>query len=260
MSPASNDRSADPLAELLDALLVVVGQTLKYVGLLVWRLLRVVAACPVSMLAVLLTGYVTCCSGWVGGLVVAGFLSLGFAVWRWSMPRSFARYVFMPVRDRAMGWWRYERGWAELRDVHGLTRTVPNGARVPRLRRVHVTSVMDRLEVKLLAGQATADWAVRAEAFRHALGARMVRVSSPRPGCVWLEVFRVDTLAAALPLPAAGGDGQTIGGTETGRPWLLRLLGNHVLIAGATGSGKGSVAWSLLASLAGFEAASCRRR
>jgi S-DNA-T family DNA segregation ATPase FtsK/SpoIIIE len=33
------------------------------------------------------------------------------------------------------------------------------------------------------------------------------------------------------------------------RRWLLRLLGTHVLIAGATGSGKGSVLWSIVRAL-----------
>ena len=41
----------------------------------------------------------------------------------------------------------------------------------------------------------------------------------------------------------------SIGRCEDGTPWLLRLLGSHVLIAGATGAGKGSVLWSALRAL-----------
>ena len=37
---------------------------------------------------------------------------------------------------------------------------------------------------------------------------------------------------------------------EDGEPYRLRLTGSHVLIAGATNSGKGSVVWSLLRSMA----------
>ena len=33
---------------------------------------------------------------------------------------------------------------------------------------------------------------------------------------------------------------------EDGTPWELRLLGNHVLVIGATGSGKGSVLWGVI--------------
>src|SRR5581483_7240093 len=41
-----------------------------------------------------------------------------------------------------------------------------------------------------------------------------------------------------------------VGFDEIGQPWSLRLLGRHILIAGATGSGKGGVVWSLLTSIA----------
>ena len=40
-----------------------------------------------------------------------------------------------------------------------------------------------------------------------------------------------------------------VGITERGDPWRLRLLGSHLLVAGATGAGKGSVLWSLLRGL-----------
>jgi S-DNA-T family DNA segregation ATPase FtsK/SpoIIIE len=40
-----------------------------------------------------------------------------------------------------------------------------------------------------------------------------------------------------------------IGRCEDGSPWLLRLLGSHLLIAGATGAGKGSVLWSIIRAL-----------
>ena len=36
--------------------------------------------------------------------------------------------------------------------------------------------------------------------------------------------------------------------------WSLHLLATHVLIGGATGSGKGSVLWSLVRALAGGSA------
>lgn len=40
--------------------------------------------------------------------------------------------------------------------------------------------------------------------------------------------------------------GPIIGVTEAGDPWRLPLLGSHVLVAGATGAGKGSVLWGLI--------------
>jgi DNA segregation ATPase FtsK/SpoIIIE, S-DNA-T family len=41
-----------------------------------------------------------------------------------------------------------------------------------------------------------------------------------------------------------------VGLTEYGKPWLLALLGTHVLVGGATGSGKASVLWSMMRGIA----------
>lgn len=157
----SDRRSADPLAELIDALLVVAVEALKYSACTAWLLLCVAAACPVPASAVLLTGYARWRSGWVGALVCVGLLALVFAVWRWSMPRRFARYVSTPLRDRVLGWWRYEKGRAALCTAYCLTRAAGDREQAPRRRRVHVSSATDRLLVKLLAGQTTADWTMR---------------------------------------------------------------------------------------------------
>ena len=37
---------------------------------------------------------------------------------------------------------------------------------------------------------------------------------------------------------------------EDGQPWRLQVRGTHLLIAGATGAGKGSVLWSIVRGLA----------
>jgi S-DNA-T family DNA segregation ATPase FtsK/SpoIIIE len=41
-----------------------------------------------------------------------------------------------------------------------------------------------------------------------------------------------------------------LGRSEDGTPWLLNLVATHVLVAGSTGAGKGSVLWSLVRLLA----------
>ena len=89
----------------------------------------------------------------------------------------------------------------------------------------------------------------------HAWRAFLLSVDSPRRGWVRLVVLRSDPLRAPIPaLPIPGVDAVDLaalplGCREDGRRWVLRLAGRHVLVAGSTGAGKGSVVWSLLRAL-----------
>jgi DNA segregation ATPase FtsK/SpoIIIE, S-DNA-T family len=70
---------------------------------------------------------------------------------------------------------------------------------------------------------------------------------------VVLEFVRRDALAVvipALPIPAVP-DLKTlpVGRCEDGGPFTIRLHGTHLLIAGATGAGKGSYLWGLVRAL-----------
>ena len=56
--------------------------------------------------------------------------------------------------------------------------------------------------------------------------------------------------AAPRPTPWWTLSSVRVGVTETGTWWRLPVLGQHILVAGATGSGKGSVLWSIIAGLA----------
>ncbi|MFJ8470415.1 FtsK/SpoIIIE domain-containing protein [Kitasatospora sp. NPDC094011] len=55
--------------------------------------------------------------------------------------------------------------------------------------------------------------------------------------------------AAAEPLGQVRWQSVEIGTQENGAPWQLRLHGTHVLVAGVTGSGKGSVLWNVVRQL-----------
>jgi FtsK/SpoIIIE family len=106
---------------------------------------------------------------------------------------------------------------------------------------------------RLVAGMVPGDFADKTDALCHAWYAHSIRVSSPERGWVRLTVLRRDPLAAPVRpapiLPAPDLMALPIGRREDGRVWTVRLLGRHILIAGSTGAGKGSVQWSLLRAL-----------
>jgi DNA segregation ATPase FtsK/SpoIIIE, S-DNA-T family len=107
--------------------------------------------------------------------------------------------------------------------------------------------------VRLVSGQAPADFAARAESIAHGFRAHLCRVRTGRPGAVVLELVRRDALAdpmPALPVPQTTDlSALPVGRREDGAPFTMRLRGTHLLIAGATGAGKGSYLWGLIRAM-----------
>ena len=135
----------------------------------------------------------------------------------------------------------------------GLAPTYRGRVLVPLLAGVQAVGAVDLVTVRLVTGQTPDTFADRTINLAHAFGAQLCRIRNAQPGIVTLEFVRSDTLAdpiPALPIdPVVRLDALPAGQCEDGSPWLLRLLGSHVLIAGATGSGKGSVIWSAVRAM-----------
>jgi S-DNA-T family DNA segregation ATPase FtsK/SpoIIIE len=180
-------------------------------------------------------------------LVVTSFVGL-----RLLRPDWFTKLISDPARDRWRAWF-YRRRWHAAMTLGGLAPTYRKRVLVPVLVNVRASRAVDLVTVKLATGQAPADFADRAANLAHAFGAELCRVRELGPGMITLEFVRADTLAdplGALPYPQQVNlSALPVGRCEDGGPWLLRLLGTHVLIAGATGSGKGSVIWSAVRAL-----------
>ncbi|MEU7795577.1 FtsK/SpoIIIE domain-containing protein [Micromonospora tulbaghiae] len=194
-----------------------------------------------------------------GGPVLAGVVltvAVGCAAWwRWH-PSSWLRFGWYPLVSRFRALFVYRRRWASVMATCGLATAFAGDRYVPQLLKVRSDRFGDELTVRLLPGQIPDDWGQAAERLAYAFRLRSGQArSTTRPDRVVVRLVRRDPLAAVVaPLPVADVpelDALPLGVDEDGQPYRLRLAGSHVLIAGATGSGKGSVLWSLLRSLAG---------
>jgi S-DNA-T family DNA segregation ATPase FtsK/SpoIIIE len=190
--------------------------------------------------------------GWVTLVALALAVIAMLVIWRCFWPVSFARWVIRPARGAWRGW-RYRRRWAGVLTIAGAAPWYQGRIILPVLGKVTATKYTDRVYVRLVSGQSAADFAKCADNLAHGFGAMLCRVRTARSGAVVLEFIRRDALAAlvpALPMPdhpdlAA----LPVGKREDGLPWLIKLHGTHVLIAGATGAGKASLLWGLVRAM-----------
>lgn len=223
-----------------------------------WWLLRHPVAVAVAL--VVLVGWrVTVTSGPLPVLTVVTVVSAVLLVWRRVHGSSFTALVAWRVR----GLWRaatvYRYLWQPAMVTTTLAVRVEGTEYLPRLVSVRSTGCVDVVRVRMLPGQTLSDWAAIAPRLAQTFGVVDCRVRSvpKRAHDLALWFLSTDPLTAPVApfdspdhcdgldltaLPVAMG--------EDGLVHRVRLLGAHLLVVGATGSGKGSVIWSLICALA----------
>ena len=264
--PFESPKWAPPIWHMPPALVLLVNLARGLVGLAL-----VAARHWVTTAAVAVLGGLAYVSGWRVLMLVFGWAALGLGTWAWFGWPSFLRRVLRPARAR----WRYlivyRRNWRPVMVMSGLAFYRNAREYLPTILRVEVTKTTDRVLVKMLSGHAPSIWQDHVDNLAHGFGSMTCRVRTakrPRrrlwrrglsgqdwPGHVWLEFVRQDALGKPLAgLPLDSGHAVdlrclVIGRREDSSLWRVRLLGTHVLIAGATGAGKGSVLWSLVRAM-----------
>lgn len=192
----------------------------------------------------------------VGGLCMAP------AVWATVHHESFRQVGCTAVRDR----WRratvYQPIWDRAMTGCSLMKRDAATALIPELKGVAGSEFFDHVWVRMLPGQKRSMFSEASEQLAATFGADACRVHKvprrrwQRGTRIRLDFQRRDALAAIvppIPIPVdepVDLEAIPVGLTEYGEPWLLALLGTHLLCGGATGSGKASVLWSILRGIA----------
>ena len=223
----------------------------KLFKLLAW-IARLIARHPLAASVLALAAATWVKLGWVtlAALVLAAVVML--ACWRWFWPVSFSRWVGRPARGTWRAWC-YRRRWAAVMTIAGVAPWYQGRTLLPVLGKVTATRYTTGCTSGWSPGQSAADFAKCAENLAHGFGALLCRVRTARSGAVVLEFIRRDALAALVPARAIPDHPDLkalpVGRREDGLPWLVKLHGTHVLIAGATGAGKASLLWGLVRAM-----------
>ncbi|WP_279780601.1 FtsK/SpoIIIE domain-containing protein [Sphaerisporangium sp. TRM90804] len=225
--------------------------------ILAWRclvgLLRLITVHPVAKVCVSGAVLLWRLAGWLPTVLVLAVLGFALVGWFTAHRASFTRWITWPLLACRRRFWIYRRHWQPVMIVSGLGRHLKGRDYLPRLVRVECNSWADRVTVKMLSGQAVKDWSDRIEHLAHGFGSMSCRIAVQRAGELTLTFPRRDPLAVpipALPIPTTATVGPVeIGVREDGMPYRLKIHGTHVLIAGATGAGKGSYLWSTVRGL-----------
>ncbi|WP_373200062.1 FtsK/SpoIIIE domain-containing protein [Mycobacterium marinum] len=235
-----------------ETLTLIVTGLAKALGVLIWWSVLF----PMISLLLLVSFWVGIQYAPILGLLVAGASGTTLAAWAYLAPESFDDWIIARMRSRWRTWWIYRHRWETICTLHGLTASIANRALVPTLRSVSIDATCDVVVVQILVRQSVADWQNKTLALAEAFRAERVTIRSRRPGEIVIVVHHGDALAEPVRLQRPSRESRAdlsnvdVGFAESGRRWRVPVLGHHILVAGATGAGKGSVLWSLISGLA----------
>ncbi|MGC4877332.1 FtsK/SpoIIIE domain-containing protein [Micromonospora sp. DT43] len=257
--------------------LIAVGLVLRWLWRGLWWCLRH----PVAV-GLVVAGVTLCREFGRAGVIVPVVLAAAVsAIWRWRHESSWWAWCAGPILGRFRQLFVYRRAWREAMTLCGLAKVYDHRTVLPELLRVRSDQALDVLTIRMVRGQTPEEFQKATANLAYAFGRRHARVYSERPddppirsgywalvlgavdrlrfrdrpSVVYLVVVRTDalrTLVDPFDIPSVPDfTALPLARREDLRHWCLHLLATHVLIGGATRSGKGSVLWSLVRVLAG---------
>jgi S-DNA-T family DNA segregation ATPase FtsK/SpoIIIE len=217
-----------------------------------------VASQPLLLGGLTGTGGVVLGLGEEGTRYALGALTASPVLWSVLHWPSFRRLAIPAVRDYYRRQTIYRHDWHKRMVACGVAKREGTEMKVPKIQNVSCSEYFDHVRVKLLPGQSRAMVQKMTGELAPTFNSEVCRVRKVhgKPRMVRLDFQRKDALADVIPpfpIPIdepVDLEAVPMGRTEYGDTWLLNLVGTHIVIGGATGSGKASVLWSMLRGIA----------
>jgi S-DNA-T family DNA segregation ATPase FtsK/SpoIIIE len=189
---------------------------------------------------------------------IATWLAVGFgiltlaicAAWAMQFPGSYQTHI----ASRARGTWRslhvYRWRWSTALKRCGIIKTWHEA---PLLLHTTSTKTTDQLRIRMVAGQKLEDYTDNADRLAQTFKALNCRIHNVKPQWLDLMFLTAEPLQHEVrpfpPEPRVLTTGLPIARQENGNPWRLKLVGNHLLLVGATGAGKSGIIWAIIHAL-----------
>jgi S-DNA-T family DNA segregation ATPase FtsK/SpoIIIE len=215
---------------------------LVYLARKLGRLLHVLARSPAKLATI-----TALAAGWslahiATWLPIAAALMAGVAL-AWlavHYPTSYQHHIAARTRGTLRSL-TYRYRWSSALKRCGIIKTWQEA---PLLLRTSSTRTYDRLRVRMVSGQKLEDYTNSTDRMAQTFGALSCRTANIPDQPHWLDLTFItqDPFTNEVPPFPPERDvlthGIPIGRREDGTTWRLKLPGNHILVAGATGSGK----------------------
>ncbi|WP_051462834.1 FtsK/SpoIIIE domain-containing protein [Haloglycomyces albus] len=187
----------------------------------------------------------------------------GMVAWGRAHPPSFDTVVLPWMRSMRRRWLSANfngLGWKRNLKSCGLTVSHPDTGEVLVPRLVRLKAYSSRIEVatvKIHKGQTIRQFEDAAETVAAAFDCQRVSIEQVKPRLLKLIFQRSEPFTEVIPAPVMPAEPEEVdltsvalGEDEYGQVWTENLAAHHLLVSGASGSGKNSITWAYLRSMA----------